>query len=270
MAVFLGCGNQTTHHPSAGTSPPRERWEAGEAMIAEAGLSGCFVLRTEGREGLLLASPDLVDRRFIPASTFKIPNSLIGLETGVITGIDFMLPWDGVSRTIEAWNQDHDLTSALAYSVVPYYQEVARRIGRERMAEWVTRLDYGNADIGDRVDVFWLEGPMAISAREQVAFIERLTSGELPVSEQTFETLRTALPSRPLEDSIVRAKTGTYVGDETSHAWLVGWVERAGAVTGQFALLLQGQPDDAGRLQSARWELTLRLLELAKGSHPVR
>src|SRR5438046_4315806 len=85
----------------------------------------------------------------LPASTFKIPNSLIALETGVVADPDKdVFEWDGIKRDIAAWNSDHTLRSAIAASVVPVYQEIARRIGLERMQHYVDLLDYGNHDIG--------------------------------------------------------------------------------------------------------------------------
>ena len=66
----------------------------------------------------------------LPASTFKIQNSIIALETGVVGDPDKdVFKWDGVTRSIEAWNKDHTLRSAIAVSAVPVYQEIARRIG---------------------------------------------------------------------------------------------------------------------------------------------
>ena len=53
----------------------------------------------------------------LPASTFKIPNSVIALETGVVGDPDKdVFQWDGVTRSIEAWNRDHTLRSAIAAS----------------------------------------------------------------------------------------------------------------------------------------------------------
>jgi beta-lactamase class D len=78
----------------------------------------------------------------LPASTFKIPNSLIALETGVVADPDKdVFKWDGVTRSIEAWNKDHTMRSAIAASAVPVYQEIARRIGQERMQKYVDLFD---------------------------------------------------------------------------------------------------------------------------------
>ena len=123
-------------------------------------------------------NPELARRRFSPCSTFKIPNSLIGLETGVIPGPDFVLPWDGTHYEIAAWNRDHDLRSAIANSVVWYYRELARRVGLARMKEYVERFSYGNQDLSGGVDRFWLGSSLRISPEEQVAFLRRFETGD--------------------------------------------------------------------------------------------
>jgi beta-lactamase class D len=45
------------------------------------------------------------DSAYLPASTFKIVNSLIGLQTGVITNEKMVIPWDGVVRPNADWNK---------------------------------------------------------------------------------------------------------------------------------------------------------------------
>lgn len=244
-------------------SPETVHLVQGETLLNERGLRGAFIARGVGDSAVVVASPELVDEPFVPASTFKIPNSLIGLETGVITDEGFTLPWDGEERQYAAWNRDHDLSSALEESVVWYYQEVARQIGYERMNEWVTRLDYGNADIGSEVDTFWLEGPLVITPREQLEFLEGLTSGRLGVSDRSVDILRRVMPSRPAEGATLRAKTGTALQGPGCHAWLVGWVEAEGEITSHFALLLLCEPDDVPS-RTMRWELVEQLLAAAQ------
>src|SRR3569833_2084359 len=140
----------------------------------------------------------------LPASTFKIPNSLIALETGVVGDPDKdVFKWDGVTRSIEAWNKDHTMRSAIAASAVPVYQEIARRIGPERMQKFVDLLEYGNRNIGGGIDQFWLTGDMRIDPMQQVDFLDRLRRGALPVSKRSQELVRDILPVAKVGDSIV-------------------------------------------------------------------
>jgi len=100
--------------------------------------------------------------RFLPASTFKIVNSLIGLETNVITDENMVIKWDGITRWNPDWNKDMSMKEAFKVSCVPYYQEVARRIGKDNMKLWIDSLHYGNMDLSSRIDTFWLDNSLKI------------------------------------------------------------------------------------------------------------
>jgi beta-lactamase class D len=176
----------------------------------------------------------------LPASTFKIPNSLIALETGVVEDPDKdVFKWDGVTRSIEAWNHDHTMRSAIAASAVPVYQEIARRIGAERMQKYVDLLEYGNRDIGGGIDQFWLTGKMRIDPVQQVDFVDRLRRGVLPVSKRSQDLVREILPVTKVGDATIKAKSGLLGAEigKPSLGWLVGWAEKGAAQT-VFALNL--------------------------------
>jgi beta-lactamase class D len=174
----------------------------------------------------------------LPASTFKIPNSVIALETGVVGDPDKdVFKWDGVTRSIEAWNHDHTMRSAIAASAVPVYQEIARRIGAERMQKYLDLFDYGNRDIGGGIDQFWLTGNLRIDPVQQIDFVDRLRRGTLPVSKRSQDLVRDILPVTKVGDSIIRAKSGLLGAEvgKPSLGWMVGWAEKGDART-VFAL----------------------------------
>lgn len=165
----------------------------------------------------------------LPASTFKVPNSLIALETGVVADPDKdVFKWDGVTRSIEPWNRDHTLRSAFAASAVPVYQEIARRIGAERMQKYLDLLDYGNRNIGGGIDQFWLTGDLRIDPMQQVDFLDRLRRGVLPVSKRSQEVVRDILTVTKVGQSVIRYKTGLLGAErgQPSLGWLVGWAEK--------------------------------------------
>ncbi|MFA7331625.1 MAG: class D beta-lactamase [Candidatus Delongbacteria bacterium] len=214
------------------------------ALFRAAGVTGTLVMQ-ELESGHWLASDTVRAReRRLPASTFKIPNSLIALETGVLRDERQVLPWDGVTHPIAGWNRDHTLRSALSVSSVPVYQDFARRIGESRLRLWLDSLDYGNADCGGGVDHFWLDGALAISPVEQVRFLARLARLELPLSERSQRILREALIVEATPDYVLHAKTGWAARIEPGHGWWVGWLEREGR-TLVFALNLdlRGEAD---------------------------
>jgi beta-lactamase class D len=170
----------------------------------------------------------------LPASTFKIPNSIIALETGVVGDPDKdVFKWDGVTRSIEAWNKDHTLRSAIAVSAVPVYQEIARRIGAERMQKYVDLFEYGNRDIGGGIDQFWLTGNLRIDPVQQIDFVDRLRRGVLPVSKRSQELVRDILPVTKVGDAVIRAKSGLLGAElgKPSLGWMVGWVEKGNMQT---------------------------------------
>jgi beta-lactamase class D len=208
--------------------------------FTDEGTSGTFVgYKTD--EYLIIASDkDRSGEAMLPASTFKIPNSVIALETGVVGDPDKdVFKWDGVVRSVEGWNRDHTLRSAIAASAVPVYQEIARRIGAERMQKYVDLFEYGNRDIGGGIDQFWLTGNLRIDPIQQIDFVDRLRRDELPASKRSQELVRDILPVTKSGDAVIRAKTGL-VGAELgkpSLGWLVGWAEKGGANT-VFALNL--------------------------------
>ncbi|WP_028349017.1 penicillin-binding transpeptidase domain-containing protein [Bradyrhizobium murdochi] len=169
-----------------------------------------------------------------PASTFKIPNSIIALETGVVEDPDKdVFKWDGVTRSIEPWNKDHTLRSAIAASVVPVYQEIARRIGAERMQKYVDLFDYGNRDIGGGIDQFWLTGNLRIDPIQQIDFVDRLRRGVLPVGKRSQELTRDILPVTRVGDATIRAKSGLLGAEagKPSLGRMVGWAEKGSQQT---------------------------------------
>ncbi|WP_022723915.1 penicillin-binding transpeptidase domain-containing protein [Rhodopseudomonas sp. B29] len=178
---------------------------------------------------------------FLPASTFKVPNSLIALETGVVADPDKdVFKWDGVRHSNEAWNRDHTLRSAIAVSALPVYQEIARRIGQERMQKYVDLLDYGNHNIGGGIDRFWVSGDLRIDCMQQIDFLDRLRRRVLPISKRSQDLVADILPVTKVGDAVIRAKTGLLLAtkDRPSLGWLVGWAEKGDKQT-VFALNLE-------------------------------
>ena len=167
---------------------------------------------------------------FSPASTSKIINAIIGLETGVITDENFIIPWDGEKRWVDAWNKDLDLKEAMRVSGVPYFQELARRVGEEKMKEMYRKLEYGNMDIGGGVDQFWLSGALRITQMQQIDFLKRLYKEELPVSKRSMDIVKSIIVLADTNGFVMRGKTGWSQSDTKNIGWLVGWVEKAGNV----------------------------------------
>ncbi|MFT4155361.1 penicillin-binding transpeptidase domain-containing protein [Parafilimonas sp.] len=170
------------------------------------------------------------DSAYLPASTFKIVNSLIGLQTGVISNEKMVIPWDGVARSHAEWNKDLTMEEAFKLSAVPYYQEVARRIGKDTMQCWLDSLGYGSkygrAVIKDDLDHFWLDNTIKITADEQLGLVKKLYFEQLPFQKRVQTVVKNVMIQEKNSNYTLAYKTGWgYKEDGKSIGWVVGWEE---------------------------------------------
>lgn len=224
------------------TPPP---WPRPLSAYAD-GSDACIVIHDPATRQYYIHNLAQCEERLAPCSTFKVPNALVGLESGVLTGPGDVKRWDGTEHSRPVLNQDHDLASAMRHSVLWYFQEVALDVGAERMQAALDAWGYGNRDISGGQDRFWLSSSrsLRISALEQVRFM-----GELA---------RDALPASPLNQAVVRAlirqtddvptglrgelygKTGSCAGPQGDYGWFTGFLERDGQ-THAFAVNVKGE-----------------------------
>lgn len=194
-------------------------------VIDSTGYEGCFVLLNVKTGKKIFVNHQRCLKQFSPASTFKIPNSLIALQTRAVSSIHDTIRYNGIEKPIEEWNRDHDLQSAFKYSVVWYYQDIANRIGDSTMKFWLDTLkDYGTMTRAGRIDNFWLDGSLVISALEQAVFLEKLYKGTLPFSKTTMDTVKQLMLIEDNPNYKLRGKTGAALQSKTG--WFVGWVEK--------------------------------------------
>ena len=153
-----------------------------EAVFTEHGAAGTFVPYDAAADRVTLVNGERARTRLIPASTFKIPNTIIALETGVVKDENEIIPYGGKPQPFKQWEKDMPMREAIALSAVPIYQEIARRVTLARYREWLARLDFGNRQTGTKVETFWLDGPLEISAVEEARFAARLAQGKLDAS----------------------------------------------------------------------------------------
>ncbi|GAC1526814.1 MAG: OXA-48 family carbapenem-hydrolyzing class D beta-lactamase OXA-54 [Sediminibacterium sp.] len=172
------------------------------------------------------------DSTYLPASTFKIVNSLIGIETGRIVNEKMVIKWDGMIRkypngdTATGWNRDLTMEEAFKASAVPYYQEVARRIGKDTMQYWLDSLKYGNHLVGGGIDTFWLNNTLKISADEQMGLVKRLYFGKLPFQKRSQEIVKKVMLQERNANYQLSYKTGWgFLPNGNALGWVVGWIE---------------------------------------------
>jgi len=196
-------------------------------------LTGCFAIMNNGTGQFTVYNlPRYRDSAYAPASTFKIVNSLIGLQTGKIASDSMVIPWDGVTRPIADWNKDLNMYQAFRASAVPYYQEVARRIGKDTMQYWLDSLHYGSGKkdtlfkIHSAIDTFWLDNSVKITPDENLGLIKNLYFNELPFFKLYQEKVKNAMLFENNANYRLAYKTG-WATTEKGYAlgWIVGWVE---------------------------------------------
>ncbi len=242
----------------ARASETTERDDLADAF-KEQGVPGTFALYDVGSGRVMTVNRERAETRLVPASTFKIANSLIALETGVVKDENEIIPYGGKPQPFKNWEKDMSMREAIAISAVPIYQELARRVGLERYREWLPKLNYGNAEVGDVVDRFWLDGPLKISAVEQAQFVAALAAGKLPASAHTQAIVRDILKQEVKDGRILYAKTGWYIPKDdsaTQIGWWTGWVDDGGKISA-FSLNIDIDTVDDAR---KRQEITKTLL----------
>lgn len=259
--LFCGCAetstvstpNPTTDAPTptVATDTPESEINADLSQYFE-GFNGAFVLYELNRDQYTRYNPERCAERFLPASTFKILNSLIALETGIIPDEETVIEWDGAEYEIESWNQDHTLRTAIRDSVVWYYQELARRIGSERMQHYVEAAGYGNQDISGNIDSFWLDGGLRISANEQIEFLQRFYQDELPFSARSMGIVKDILVLEETDTYRLSGKTGSTQRVPLHTGWFVGYLETGGDVYFFATNIESTDPDGIANGETAR------------------
>lgn len=182
-------------------------------------ISGSILI--ESMDGKIKYQHNVSDKEaFIPASTFKIPNTLMILEEGLIKEQSDVIKWDGKERDYPAWNKDQTLKSAFQVSCVWCYQRYARLVGDKKYHAYLQKFDYGNQLTGPDIARFWLDGDLRISVKQQINFLRRVYVEDLPVEKQHIKTLKNIMFSEQTETYKLWSKTGW----SGKNGWYVGYL----------------------------------------------
>jgi len=230
-----------------------------EKYFQNKNVDGCFVLYDLEKDELIISNPERCKTGFLPASTFKIFNSLTALETGVATGKDFLIKWDGTDHGSAGWNRDHTLESAFKASAYWYYQELARRIGEEQMQLWLNSTSYGNKNWGGGIDQFWLKGELRITPIEQTLFLAQPVKETLPFSKANQQLVKEIMIEKEMDVYRLGAKTGwAILPDQTNIGWFVGYILKEGKWY-TFATNIESKTELNG-FQQIRRDITSQIL----------
>ncbi|MBE2280552.1 MAG: class D beta-lactamase [Ignavibacteriaceae bacterium] len=227
---------------------------------SQEGVSGAFLLYNFQTDQFASYNLEDCKRRTVPASTFKILNSIIALEKGVFSNIDEQWQWDGVERRIKSWNQNNSLRTGMKYSVVPLYQYVAREVGLDYYNQILTEIKFGNALTGEKVDEFWLTGPLEISPMEQVQFLIKFISYDLPFSKENIDAVKETMLLEETETYKLFAKTGWAQSDKRNIGWFIGFVQK-GDNYYIFANRIEADENIRDSFGTARREISEKILK---------
>jgi beta-lactamase class D len=191
-----------------------------------------FVTLTPNGRPRIHEGPVRARLRLSPCSTFKIPNSLIGLETGAIPSPDHILPYDekrhrSPSFWIDAWGKDLDLRSAFRLSAVWYFKELAAKVGPGPMQSYLNRFQYGNRDASGWNDPFWIRSSLRISPVEQVQFLDKLFRNRFRLTPRHLQAVESFMRQDVKQGHELFYKTGACTDPAAGpEVWMTGFVQR--------------------------------------------
>lgn len=230
-----------------------------KAIFDKYGVDGCFVMYNQTDNQYIKYNPKQCDTGYIPASTFKIPNSLIALEEGLVKDTNQIIKWSGHEWPNKYWNQNQTLKTAIKYSCIWVYIGFAEQVGIKKYQDYMNSFNYGNKNLTGPPTRFWLTGPFRISANQQIDFLRKFYNYELPkISRQSTDIVKDILVLEKTDDYKFSGKTGGGVLTDTDYImWLVGYVEKGNK---PYFYALNFKTSDFNKLGQARFDITKEIL----------
>lgn len=197
----------------------------------------------------------------LPASTFKIINLLIALETKTISSENEIVKWPGSTDTIKYDNRPniyHDITVEEAFEVSAGWAfiELAKKIGKENYKKYLTLCQYGNLDLSQTDPDFWNFGAFGISPINQVEFLRKFYENKLPFSKQNIEIVKKVMITEQNDDCTIHSKTGWTRENRINTGWWVGYIVNKDEPYFFATRLLQDRKFSSSDFGSCRKEIT--------------
>lgn len=256
--LFLSaCSSNTVKQHQIHSISANKNSEEIKSLFDQAQTTGVLVIKRGQIEEIYGNDLKRASTEYVPASAFKMLNALIGLEHHKATTTE-VFKWDGQKRLFPDWEKDMTLGDAMKASAIPVYQELARRIGLDLMAKEVKRIGFGNADIGSKVDNFWLVGPLKITPEQETHFAYKLANKTLPFSKNVQEQVQSMVFIEEKNGRKIYAKSGWGWDVEPQVGWLTGWVIQPQGEIVAFSLNLEMKK---GIPSSIRKEIAYKGLE---------
>lgn len=165
----------------------------------------------------------------LPASTFKIPNSLFILDYKAVVDENEIYKWDGKPKShfgieMKVWEKDTDLKNAYKNSTVWFYVAASQKISRKKYKEILRKIDYGNNNLNEKGADFWNYGDFAISPKNQVEFLIKLYENRLPFLQTSIDHVKRIMVSKNEDNYTFRDKTGWTRKNGEDIGWWVGYL----------------------------------------------
>ena len=265
--IFFSCNNSVKNTSEKDTienkTATREIIDEIQTLIDSSNSLGSVLIFKPSANTYYSNDFEWAEKGHLPASTFKIPNSIVALELGIIENDSSMFFWGGEDRFQERWERDMNFKEALQLSCVPCYQYLAREIGTERMINTLENIGYPGMVIdSSNIDLFWLQGESRITSFQQIDFLERFYNQELPISKNTFSNVKTMLLKEENEGFNLSGKSGWSYTNGVDNCWFIGYLEKEGEVY-FFATNLQPPVDvDLNMYAQIRYEITINAFNI--------
>ncbi len=270
LLLVFSCTNEKQETPS--TLPPlkvnskfKQVHQKGFQQVLDlANLKGAILIYNPQKEIYYSNNFTWAKHGQLPASTFKIPNSMIALETGVVKNRQTPFKWDGKKRHLKIWEKDMNFNDAFRVSCLPCYREIAKKVGVDRMNDWLSKLDYGKSFKANssNLDFFWIAGNWEVTLFDQIDFLSRLYNSQLAISKRTERIVKEMMVNERNDQFILRGKTGWSIQEETNNGWFVGYLEKKEKV---YFFATNVEPDegfDMKKFPGIRKEVTMEALKI--------
>lgn len=222
-------------------------------------VDGSFCLYDNGHNDFKIYDKDQYLKQISPVNTFDIVTSMIGLETGKVVDQKMIIHWDGVVRKPE-WDKDLTMEAAFKTNATPYFQELARRLGKDTLKIFLDTLAYGNKNIQGAVDSFWLNDSLQVSPDETLGLVKKLYFKQLPFQKHTQELMTEIMSMESNSSYNLSYKTGNgFNKSGLPLGWVVGWIEE-NRHPYFFVLTVQGRAKDQDVAQTSL-QLLKKLLQ---------
>lgn len=263
--LLLSCVGKENTKQKASTNESKIIQKEFQTILDDFNLNGVILIYDAIKDQYYSNDFEEAKNGHVPASTFKIPNSIIGLENGIIENEQTVFEWDGNERALSIWEKNLTLKEAFQASCVPCYQELADKIGIARMTKYLQKLNFGNMDVNpENLNTFWLIGDSKISPFEQINFLVRFYNSQLPIAASTTQIVKNIMKMESGDNYSLSGKTGWAIRDDANTGWFVGYVENGKNIYYFATKVRPNEGFDMTKFPAARKEVTKEALKHKK------